>query len=127
MTHCISQGLCPKHDLRSIRGTFAQLTDKAFYTGTATDDYLQIILTDEEDVPEAMGRLRLIYTNLMKLTYDNTRTRTHQVIHGAEDIKSKSPLELFEELYQQQNNQPMSREQTDLAKSWMEQIWEDEA
>ena len=51
--------LTPKHDLRSIRGTFAELTDKDFYDGTATDDYLHIILTDEEDVPEAIGQLRV--------------------------------------------------------------------
>ena len=99
--------LCPKHDLRSIRGTFAQLTDRAFYAGTATDDYLQVILTDEEDVPEAVGRLRTIYPNLMKLTYDNTRTRINQVISGAVDVQQKSPLQLFEEFYQLQNNQPM--------------------
>ena len=116
--------LTPKHDLRSIRGTFAELTDKAFYAGTATDDYLQIILTDEEDVPEAIGKLRVIYPNLMKLTYDNTRTRTNRIIDGAVDIKRKSPLQLFEELYEWQNNQPMSEEQHQFALELITSIWE---
>ena len=84
--------------MREIRGTFAELTDKAYYSAQTTDDYLHITLTDEEDVPEAMGRLRVIYPNLMKLTYDNTRTRTNQIVGSAEDVKRKSPLELFEEL-----------------------------
>ena len=116
--------LTPRHDLRSIRGTFAELTDKAFYTGTATDDYLHIILTDEEDVPEAVGQLRVIYPNMMKLTYDNTRTRTNQVIDGAVDVQRKSPLELFDELYELQNNQPMSEEQRNFTLELIESIWE---
>ena len=65
------------------------MTSKSFYEGTATDDYLQVILTDEEDVPEAIGKLRVIYPNIMKLTYDNTRTRTHQMIDGAADVEQK--------------------------------------
>ena len=116
--------LTPRHDLRSIRGTFAELTDKAFYDGTATDDYLHIILTDEEDVPEAVGKLRIIYPNMMKLSYDNTRTRVNQIIDGAENVQRKSPLELFDELYEMQNNQPMSDEQRIFAQELIESIWE---
>ena len=117
--------LMPKHDLRSIRGTFAELTDKTFYANTPTDDYLQVILTDEEDVPEAIGKLRVIYPNMMKLTYDNTRTRCNQIIDGAVDVQRKSPLELFDELYQLQNNQPMSEEQRNFTLELIESIWED--
>lgn len=109
--HLHTVPLTPRHDLRQLRGTFAELTDKAFYSGTAAEDYLHIILTDEEDVTEAVGRLRAIYPNLMKLSYDNTRTRTDQVVDGAEHVTNKTPLELFEELYELQNNQPMSKEQ----------------
>ena len=116
--------LTPRHDLRSIQGNFAQITDKAFYEGTATDDYLHIILTDEEDVPEAVGKLRLIYPNIMKLSYDNTRTRTNQIIDGAIDVQRKSPLQLFEELYELQNNQPMSDVQRGFTQELIESIWE---
>lgn len=116
--------LTPRHNLREIRGTFAELTDKAFYSGTAVEDYLHIILTDEEDVPEAVGQLRVIYPNLMKLSYDNTRTRCSQVIDKAEHVKSKSPLELFAELYALQNNQPMSEVQRAFARELIESIRE---
>ena len=116
--------LNPRHDLREIRGTFAELTDKSFYQGTAVEDYLHIILTDEEDVPEAVGQLRVIYPNLMKLSYDNTRTRTNRVIDAAEDVKRKSPLELFAELYEKQNNQPMSEVQRAYVQELVESIQE---
>ena len=117
--------LTPKHDLRSISGTFAQVTDKSFYAGTATDDYLEVVLTDEEDVPEAIGRLRVIYPNIMKLRYDNTRTKNDQIISGVLDVQSKTPLQLFEELYKQQNNQPMSDAQRSFAQDLIERIQED--
>ena len=117
--------LLPKRDMRQIRGTFAELTDKASYANSDTEDYLHIILTDEEDVPEAMGRLRLIYPNIMKLSYDNTRTRSSHIIDGAADVQRKSQLELFEELYEKQNNQPMSEEQRAFAQELIESIWEE--
>lgn len=117
----------PKRDMRQIRGTFAQLTDKAYYTAQNTQDYLHVILTDEEDVQEAMGRLRVIYPNIMKLSYDNTRTRGNQVIDSAQDVQRKSPLELFAELYELQNNQPMSEEQRSFAQGMIEAIWEENA
>ena len=116
--------LIPRHDMRVIRGSFEEVTAKTFYEGTATDDYLQVILTDEEDVPEAIGRLRVIYPNILKLTYDNTRTRMNQLIEGAEAVEQKSQLELFDELYRLQNNQPMSAQQTDFLRELIESIWE---
>ena len=115
--------LTPRHDLREIRGTYEELTAKSTYADTAVDDYLHITLTDEEDVPEAMGRLRVIYPNLMKLTYDNARTRTSAVIDSVEDLHRKSPLDLLEELYQLQNNQPMSQMQRTYARELIERIW----
>lgn len=117
--------LLPKHDLREIRGTYQDLTAKCNYDGTAVDDYLHIILTDEEDLPEAMNRLRVIYPNLMKLTYDNTRTRSNNLIDSVEDLERKSPLELLDELYELQNNQPMSEVQRAYAQELIESIWED--
>ena len=117
--------LVPLRDLREVRGTYQELTDRKNYAGTATEDYLHITLTDEEDVPEAMGRLRVIYPNLMKLDYDNVRTRSHNLVDGAEEVQQKSPLDLFGELYALQNNQPMSQVQQEFALGLIEAIWEE--
>ncbi|MDO4689664.1 MAG: exonuclease SbcCD subunit D C-terminal domain-containing protein, partial [Plesiomonas sp.] len=116
--------LVPLHDLRQLRGTYAQLTDRSFYQGTAVADYLHIILTDEADVPEAMARLRVIYPNLMKLTYDNTRTRTSRQLDWAVDVQKKEPLDLFTELYEQQNNQPLSQIQRNFLTQLIQSIQE---
>ena len=118
--------LKPKHDLREIRGTYMELTDRKYYAGTATDDYLHITLTDEEDVPDAIIRLRTVYPNLMKLDYDNKRTRSAVTIGSAQDVEKRSPLELFAEFYEKQNGQAMSEEQRAYAEAMIEKIWEDE-
>lgn len=103
--------LTPLHELREIKGTFDELMDKKTYEGETVDDYLYIVLTDEEDVPDALGKLRTVYPNIMKLRYDNTRTRTEQVIDDGVVLEGKSMIELFDELYEKQNNQPMNDEQ----------------
>ena len=117
--------LMPLHDMREIRGSYNEVTAKSFYENTAVEDYLHITLTDEEDVPEAMARLRVIYPNLMKISYDNARTRSSSLIDGAVDVQKKSPLQLFGELYEQQNNQPMSDIQHGFMLELIESIWED--
>lgn len=117
--------LKPLHDLREIRGTYMELTHRDYYLGTAADDYLHITLTDEEDIPDAVGKLRIIYPNLMKLDYDNARTRTSQMVELAEQVETRSPLELFGVFYEIQNNQPMSQEQEAFMEELIESIWED--
>ena len=117
--------LTARHDMRVIRGTFAQLTDPDYYRHTEVNDYLHVILTDEEDVAEAMGRLRMIYPNIRKLSYDNIRTRTDYLIEGAEDVRRKTPMELFAELYELQNGRSMTEEQTAFLAELIESCWEE--
>jgi exonuclease SbcD len=87
---------------------------------------VHITLTDEEDIVDAVGKLRAVYHNLMKLDYDNARTRSSSHIDGTADVEARSPLELFSDLYELQNNQPMTEEQRDFVSELIEQIWEDE-
>ena len=117
--------LAPMREMRRLKGTYDELTSRSFYADTTyPKDYLHITLTDEEDIPDAIGKLRSIYPYIMKLDYDNARTRMNQVIDGAEAVEQKSPLELFSEFYELQNNQPMSDEQRNFAADLMEKIWE---
>ena len=95
--------------------------------GTDTDAYIRITLTDEDDIPDAFHKLRVIYPNLMELKYDNLRTRSTTTVGGAEDVERKSPLELFSEFYEKQNGQPLSAEQRQFSQEWIEKIWEERA
>ena len=117
--------LTPRHDLRELRGSYMELTDRRNYDGTAVDDYLHITLTDEQDVPDALARLRVIYPNLMQLDYDNQRTRQQQEICAPERTESISPLEHLAAFYQLQNNQPLTAEQTAFCQELIEEIWKE--
>lgn len=119
--------LRPRRDLREIRGTYEELTLRRNYEGTPREDYLHVILTDEEDVPDAMARLRTVYPNLMKLDYDNLRTRSAALLEGAEDRERKDELGLFAEFYEKQNGQPMNEAQRELAARLMRKLKEGEA
>ena len=103
--------LAPRRDMREIRGTYAELTLRDNYAGTNTEDYIHAVLTDENDLPNALARLRSIYPNLMKLDYDNLRTRTSAVIAAQERCRTMTEAELFAELYEKQNGQKMNAEQ----------------
>lgn len=117
-------GLVPKHDLREIRGTYEEIMSKKNYEGTNTDDYIHVVLTDENDIIDAIEKLRVVYPNIMKLSYDNKRTQNRQVITDAVNVEKKTPLELFEEFYEKQNNQSMTEEQKKLSREFIESIWE---
>lgn len=117
--------LVPAREFREIRGAYMELTSRSFYRGSNPEDYLHVILTDEEDQPDAIGRLRSIYPNIMKLDYDNKRTRSNAAITAAEAVQ-KAPLALFAELYEKQNNRPMQEAQLSFAAGLIETIREEE-
>ena len=120
--------LKPLRDLKVIRGTYQELMARSYYQNTdLSESYLHIILTDEEDVPEALGRMRQVYPYIMKLTYDNTRTRSHRDPLEQRVDARKTPLELFRQLYEAQNNQPMTEQQDEFLARLIGAIWEEEA
>ena len=81
-------------------------------------------MTDEEDVPDAAAKLRVIYPLLMKLDYDNTRTRNQQRVTALSEVEKKTPMELFDAFFEMQNGQTMSAEQKQYVETLIEKIWE---
>ena len=84
------------------------------------DDYLHVVLKDEEDVPDALRKLRVIYPNILKLEYDNTRTRHRNSVFEREAVKKREPIEYIEELFYLQNNDKMNDEQLGVLRQLME-------
>ena len=116
--------LTPKRDMVEIKGKYDEIMLRDFYKNTSyQEDYVHITLTDEFDIPDAVGKLRTVYHNLMKLDYDNLRTRNLNYVDGSENIEKKSPYEHFSEFYETQNNQPMSDSQSAFMKKLIEEIW----
>ena len=119
--------LKPIRDLRKVKGRYDDLMLHENYAHTNVEDYLHITLTDEDDVPNAVERLRTVYHNLMLLSYDNKRTRATEQLIDSEHVESMTPLELFSEFYEQRNNQPMDETQRAIVKETIEKIWEEDS
>ncbi|MEG1996261.1 MAG: exonuclease SbcCD subunit D C-terminal domain-containing protein, partial [Oscillospiraceae bacterium] len=115
--------LVPLHEMREIKGSYNTLTLLDNYKNTVLDDYIHITLTDEEDVIDAISKLRSIYPNVMKLDYDNTRTRKNNTIDNTNSPQNKTPFEMFSEFYFLQNNSEMSQEQKKYVKKTIDDIW----
>lgn len=121
--------LVPKRDMVELKGTYDELSAKVYYDtlDNYRENYYRMTLTDEDDVYDALNKLRTIYPNIMKLDYDNTRTASQAVIDGSHEIETKKPLELVAEFYELQNNTGLSSEQTAILEQLIETIWEEKA
>lgn len=116
--------LIPLRDMRKIRGTYEELTRRSVYENTNLEDYVQVTLTDEEDIFDAVGKLRVIYPNLMKLEYDNRRTGKSQET-AVEEKAERTPLEYTKELFAMQNERSMSPGQEKYLINLIEEVWGD--
>ena len=117
--------LKPLHDWHDLRGTYDELTAKAFYDGTDLQEaFVRITLTDEDDIPDGMRKLKTIYHRLADLRYDNKRTRAGQTLIGKPmDVDKLDPIQLFGELFEKQNAQKLSTEQGGYLTGLIKQIF----
>ncbi len=120
--------LTPMREMVELRGDYDRLMERNFWDGTTyPEDYVHITLTDEEDVIDAYARLGVIYKNMMKLDYDNERTRRQASPEALGAAEKKTPLEHFSDLFLLQNNKEMTAEQKEFVSELIEKIWEGEA
>lgn len=110
----------PLHDMREIKGTYDFLAERKNYENTAVEDYLHVTLTDDEEVIDAIGKLRSIYPNIMKIDYENIRTSENKDFLNEKMDLDKNPMDLFREFYEFQNNSEMTEEQAEEVK----RLWE---
>lgn len=118
--------LIPKRDMCEIKGYYQEVTALNYYQNMNTQNYMHIILKDEQDIADAMAKLRSIYPNIMRLDYDNKRTQNNQIIQTTQNIENKTPLQLLQQFYEIQNNDVMNKQQTMFCSKIMEEIWEEE-
>lgn len=117
--------LIPLRDMTELKGSYEELMKKSFYEGTGyTEDYVHITLTDENDIPDAVSKLRLVYHRLMKMDYDNARTKKQSIIEGMTSARETDPEKLFGEFFESQNNVPMNDEQAAFVSGIIKEVWE---
>ena len=104
--------LSPLHDLRQIKGPISQLTDPAIASQGDCSDYIRAILTDQGEVADAIGKLRAVYPNLMRLEFERQllpETESRTAASG--NISQKGILDLFAEFYEDQHGTVLSEQQ----------------
>lgn len=112
--------LIPKRDMREIKGPIDKLLSPEVYETVDREDYLHVTLTDEDEIIDAIGRVRAIYPNVMRLDFENTRTKSVNSANAAVRIEEKTPLQLFKEFYEIQNNMTLDQEKEHIVQALLE-------
>lgn len=107
--------LKPLHDVRKIQGTLEELTSQATLSQADPEDYVSVVLTDEEEVYEPGQALARVYPRLLEWRVENSRTRREmQDVTVVEE--KKSVLELFDDFYQQMRGMTLNEAQREAMK-----------
>lgn len=98
------QELRPLHDMREITCSMEALLKRQVELGNG-QDYMHVILTDEEEIIDAIGKVRTIFPNVMQITLQNRRYAMQQQTKiNEEELLQQTPLALFAQFYERQNN-----------------------
>lgn len=115
--------LTPKRDLRRLSGSFAELTSLDFYETQERDDYLEITLTDETDVPGAFRKLQQVYPHLLSLRYERDETAGPDDSLSVRELEETRPFDLVSRFFEEQAGKPLKAEQAALLKGLMNDLW----
>lgn len=115
--------LIPKRDLRKITGTLDEILSNAKNDPNNHEDFIDITLTNEDEVMDAMASLRTVYPNVLKLSYDNKASRAAENVEKFSGVNEKKPLEIFEAFYQSRRGTEMNDEQKNYIQALIEKIW----
>lgn len=116
--------LKPLRDMREIKGPIEELIKEENYKEGNLEDYIKAIITNEEPVYDAIGKIKKIYPNTLKLEIQNSKTinsNTEQNIN-LEEVKKKSELELFSDFYKLQNNLDLNEKQKEIVKNIISEV-----
>lgn len=110
-------------DMREIKGPLKELVRVGASLPNVTQDYIRAILTDEDEVYDAIGQLRQVYPNMMRIDFENNRSKQdiNSKSAASGDVARKSPLELYEEFYTKQNNFEMTEDHRHIIQEVLEQ------
>lgn len=115
--------LTPLRDMRCLKGSYEEIMKLENYQGTKLDDFIKVTLTNENDITDAILKIRTVYPNILVLEYDNKRTRAVSDFSAIATDKIESPLEMFENLYKTQFDDDLNDKQVEIMNGLIEQIW----
>ena len=116
--------LNPLRDMREIKGPIEELIKQENYECGNTNDYIKAVITNEEPVYDAIGQIRRIYPNTLKLEIRNSKTisNVEEQNINLENVKKKTELELFADFYKAQNNADLDEKRTEIIKNIISEV-----
>lgn len=116
--------LKPLRDMREIKGPIEELIKEENYKEGNVEDYIKAIITNEELVYDAIGKIKKIYPNTLKLEIQNSKTinKNEEQNINLEELQKKSELELFSDFYKLQNNLDLNEEQKEIVKNIISEV-----
>ena len=115
--------LKPLRDMREIECSLEELLKTQCEIGNQ-EDYMHVILTDEEQILDAIGKVRTIYPNVMQISFKNRRhmKQLESAQIKEDQISDQSPAELFEQFYKMQNHIDLDEKRLQLVLSVFEEV-----
>ena len=89
----------PLHRMRKLKGRLEELISPVFDSHLDKEDYLQITLSDEEELIDPIGTLRNVYPNVMQLLFEKKEKENNGDFTVAEAKTKMTTEALFEEFY----------------------------
>lgn len=110
--------LVPVHDMRCIKGSLRELMSPEALEANkeGIDDYLQVILTDQEELIDPIGTLRSMYPNVLSLVLEKNLQEADGVYETRLTGKRKTAEELFGEFYQLLREEPLEGRRLEIVK-----------
>ena len=102
--------LHPLRQMRTVKGSLAELISQGNALEEEREDYIQAILTDREELIDPIGSLRSVYPNTMQIVLEKRLAEAGTLLfHGAES-KKKTMEELFGSFYESLAGEPLDAE-----------------
>ncbi len=112
--------LTPLRDLRVLKGSLNEILNPDHYKRGNQEDYVRVILTDERELYAPLDEIRKIYPNILRLEFENTRTKMEAETDHLEEIEKKDAFALFAEFFEKQNDREMDEEQSKWVRTILE-------
>lgn len=110
--------LKPLRDVKKLAGTLHEILENA--GDEKCHDYVSITLTDEGELYRPKEQLESIFSHILEIRVDNTRTR--KILEDSEEIVLEDPLTSFNHFYQEIQGRPLSDEERNVMQEILEEI-----
>lgn len=101
--------LKPLREMRCIKGSLEELMrqDVIAENADCLEDYIQVTLTDEEELIDPIGTLRSVYPNVLQLLLEKRMVGEERGYESSISFEKKSTAELFGEFYEMLKGEPL--------------------